>query len=149
MTALTIEQLESVFNALPGATDEQQAQLLSSVYADDVLFTDPVHTVQGLAALQANFARQYRGVQECRFAFRRVNEVAGFDDLRTWYIEWDMSLRHPRLNGGKAFSLPGISCVDLDERIFAHRDYFDLSAMLHQRIPVLGAINRKLVERLQ
>ncbi|MBW6508769.1 MAG: hypothetical protein K0A94_04400, partial [Desulfuromonadales bacterium] len=62
---------------------------------------------------------------------------------------WVMHLRHPRLNRGAEVEVPGISYLHIaaDGRVDEHRDYFDLGALLYERLPLLGPLVRAVKRR--
>ncbi len=59
-----------------------------------------------------------------------------------YFIEWEMTVRHPKLNKGEAILVPGATLfkVDEQEKIIFHRDYFDAGVMLYEHIPLLGRL---------
>ena len=59
-----------------------------------------------------------------------------------------MLLQHPKLNSGKIFSVPGVSIIRYEDKIYSHRDYFDLGAMLYEQLPLLGGLIRMIKRKL-
>jgi hypothetical protein len=59
-----------------------------------------------------------------------------------------MNLRHRRFKPEETLTLPGATAVRFGERVHFHRDYFDLGAMIYERIPVLGGAVRAIKARL-
>lgn len=122
---------------------------LSAVYSDNVIFTDPAHSIVGLEALCAYLNHQYSNVQHCKFTLK--GEWLSGENL---FLEWDMTVRHPKLNGGKSITVNGISHLQYREnagnitQVFLHRDYFDLGQLLYENVPFIGAINRHLKKGL-
>jgi hypothetical protein len=57
-------------------------------------------------------------------------------------------MRHARLRPGELLSLPGASVIKFEERIHYHRDYFDVGAMLYERLPVVGGLIRSIKARV-
>ena len=47
--------------------DAAHLHQLAELYSEDILFRDPLHEIQGLAALQRYFAELYSNVRELRF----------------------------------------------------------------------------------
>ena len=134
-----VDQLFQLFNQGGPFTEEQ----LQTTYANTVVFEDPLHRVEGLRALQIYFAELYQHVEECRF-----ERLDCWVSQNTAFVSWKMYLTHPRLNGGKNFVVPGLSQLQCGDRIFLHRDYFDLGNMFYERVPVIGAVNRWLRRQL-
>lgn len=124
--------------------------VLGTIYCDDIRFSDPAHSVAGLDALASYLNRQYAAVTACTFT--ATGEWACGDTL---FLQWDMALRHPRLNGGNRITVNGLSqlqcraSADGATRIAVHRDYFDLGQLLYEHVPVLGGATRWLKRRLQ
>lgn len=115
---------------------------LESLYSSDVRFTDPFHDIEGLADLQAYFESMYREVAVCTFAWGPSGSSA---DGTTLFQEWTMTLRHRTFRPRQTIQLPGCSRLTVrDGRITEHRDHFDAAALIHDRIPVLGAILRRV-----
>ncbi len=110
---------------------------LAEIYADDVRFVDPAHTIDGLEQLTRYFENLYRNIDPPVFRF--------LNDLRLeaeGYVQWEMDFSHPRLSGGKVITVSGSSYIRFNDegKVFFHRDYFDLGAMLYERLPLIGRI---------
>lgn len=137
------DALLAVFNRLHA----DNLQLLDDVYAPDVRFLDPAHELQGLPAVKRYFAGLYANVTEC--AFTVESRLRGAEES---VLMWTMHLRHARLSGGARIALPGASHLrhgaGADARVHYHRDYFDLGALVYERVPVLGPVVRSLKRRL-
>ncbi len=119
-------------------------ELLADVYAPDVVFEDPLHRVEGLSALSEYFAKMYEGVAAIDFDFHDVLENDG-----QAMLTWTMRMTHKRLRPGEELALPGASHVRHDaDRITWHRDYFDVGAMIYERLPVVGALVRAVRARV-
>ncbi|XGA80372.1 nuclear transport factor 2 family protein [Halomonas sp. CH40] len=128
------------FNKLDNTCTEK----LYEVYTEDIVFSDPLHTVEGRAALEEYFAGMYANVSECRFRYHHRQRHG-----ETAFVTWTMSFAHPRLAGGKVISVDGCSHLTFadDGRVSRHRDYFDAGAMLYEHVPVLGGLIRLLKRR--
>ncbi len=122
---------------------------LSVLYSNDIAFTDPAHSINGLSALCAYLNHQYGNVQFCKFLLK-----GEWHSNSSLFLQWDMAVQHPKLNGGKTITVNGISHLqyqiysDSCTKIFIHRDFFDLGQLLYENIPVIGAINRQLKKGL-
>jgi len=115
---------------------------LESLYSPNVRFTDPFHDIEGLADLQAYFEAMYSQVAVCTFAWGPAGSSA---DGTSLFQEWTMTLRHRTFRPRQTIELPGCTRMTVREgRIVAHRDHFDAAALIHDRIPVLGAILRRV-----
>ena len=134
-----IEQFKNYYREL---TPESVSQL-GSLYHDHIEFCDPAHCVSGLPALTTYFAATMRGVNYCGF---EISEVMQQDDSA--FCTWTMRLSHPRLRGGREISFEGASHIRFDDKIYYHRDYFDLGAMLYEHLPLMGRVIDLIKKRL-
>lgn len=116
---------------------------LDSLYAPDVVFTDPARTIHGLGELKHYMEDLYSGVESCRFDFRE--QVTGAGQA---FSCWEMTLVHRRLRPGQPVTIRGASYLEFGERITVHRDYFDLGALIYERVPVLGVAVKAIRNRL-
>ncbi|MFO7646736.1 nuclear transport factor 2 family protein [Halomonas campaniensis] len=136
-----LEAFCAFFNKL----DKSCTRKLHEFYTDDVVFTDPLHRVEGARALEAYFSTLYENVTSCRFTFHH-GQRSGQDA----FVTWTMQLVHPRLDRGREIEVPGCShlqfAADGSGKVARHRDYFDAGAMLYERLPLLGGAIR-LVKR--
>lgn len=119
---------------------------LDTVYHHDVVFSDPACSIIGCRNLQRHFERLLKNIKHCRFEF--------FDDWQlvqgdAAVLFWRMTLATPALAYGREFSVDGVSRLQYCEAlIIAHRDYFDLGALLYEQLPLLGGMVRRLRRRL-
>lgn len=135
-----IDQLKAFYKNFSDFSTESLKQL----YHEDVRFTDPVHTLRGVDALDNYFRAGMANVTECRFEF--ADELI---DQQRAVLTWIMKYRHPSLKGGALLELPGISIVEFDRQITSHRDYYDLGAMVYEHIPLLGSAVRAIKHKMQ
>ncbi|MBB1269318.1 nuclear transport factor 2 family protein [Shewanella sp. SR44-3] len=116
---------------------------LSSIYHTEVVFVDPMHKVEGIAALLGYFEQMYQQVISCDFVIEEVLEAP-----TQAAVYWTMTLRHTALAGGKPIKLDGHSQLKMqDQRVIYHRDYFDLGAMLYEQVPLLGTVIKYIKQR--
>lgn len=123
--------------------DQKPWPRLADIYAEDVVFQDPVHRVEGLPALTDYFERTTKNIDYCRFDIHDYHEGSGSGSLF-----WVMTFSHPRLKKGKPLTLDGMSHICFGERIDFHRDYYDMGEMLYQHIPLLGGVVRRLKKNI-
>ncbi len=135
--------LEHFFNTYQ-RLNRDNLDLLSGIYSEDIRFSDPAHSLNGLSALRDYFAELYANVEQIRFDFSppRISDDQVF-------VQWVMHLRHPRLNRGGVVEVPGISCLHFAENglVDDHRDYFDLGLLLYEQLPLLGPLVRAVKRR--
>lgn len=135
-----IERFQALYLALRADT----LHLLDGVYADTVIFEDPLHRVEGLAELKHYFQRMYAGVESISFEYGEVFPSAG-----QAMLTWTMHMTHRRLQGGEPLTLPGATHIRFArDKVLYHRDYFDAGALLYERLPVLGSVVRAVRRRV-
>lgn len=117
---------------------------LTELYTKDVYFEDPAHAIQGITALSDYFDKLFDNVEHCQFRFH--NSVCQGDKL---FLCWTMTLQHKHLKGGNKIFVEGASLLKVrDDKVYYHRDYFDLGNMLYENIPVLGSLVRQIKKGL-
>lgn len=114
--------------------------LLNDIYHKDIEFIDPLHQVHGLNDLHHYFSGLYSNVSHCKF---EISDVVSTDD--STFLYWNMSYAHPKLNKGKSIIVAGHSRLTFtDEKVIAHRDYFDVGSLLYRHIPLLGSVIKRI-----
>lgn len=123
----------------------QGLDCLAEIYHPDVTFVDPVHHIQGLAELQQYFAHAYARLDSCVFTPKAMagQSAAGF-------VSWQMQFSHQAIAGGEPVVVDG--CTELhwhaDGRIVYHRDYYDLTQMIYQHVPVVSWVTAKIKQKM-
>lgn len=130
------------FIELYQALNKNNLHLLGQVYGDDIIFTDPMHQISGLESLTQYFAKLYENVQHIQFEIKEVQQSDGQASLF-----WQMQYRHPKLNKGQLIRVDGMSQLKFNDKIYFHRDYFDLGQMLYEQVPCVGGLIRLLKTR--
>lgn len=115
--------------------DRQHLGLLREIYSPDIAFSDPAHHISGLSALERYFEHLYANLRQAQIRIISVQEYDG----EAW-LTWSMTLCHSRLNGSRPFSFEGVTHLRFSDQVYWHRDYFDLGAMLYERLPLLGPL---------
>ena len=116
---------------------------LERLYRDDIIFCDPLHRIEGLPGLKRYFAAMSEGLKECRFEFDNAS-IAGDSAC----LPWHMHYAHRSLNGGRPLVLRGCSLLRYGEKVYYHEDFYDLGAMVYERVPLLGALVRGVKSRM-
>lgn len=115
-----------------------------ALYHDDICFIDPVHQIQGRLALLNYLAHGYERVIQCQFT-----PVAAIEQGDMSHLSWRMALQHQAIGRGKAFVVEGCSLLQWhDSQIIAHRDYYDVTDMVYQHLPVLGWVTTKIKQKM-
>ncbi|VUD52827.1 hypothetical protein TDB9533_01711 [Thalassocella blandensis] len=138
MSKILIEQFKQFY------ADHEAMDLtaLDAVYAEDVVFRDPLHTIRGLPALRDYLAAMYDNITECRFEY--LDELIGESSA---YIKWRMHFRHPKFKD-KLITVRGVSQVQFDTKIIFHEDMYDVGEMIYDHVPVLGGVTRWLKAKI-
>lgn len=124
--------------------DQQSSDKLDDLYAENVVFIDPVHRVEGVVPLKAYFESMGAGLSSCRFEF--TEKTIGLNEA---WLQWEMHYCHPRIGGGRPLQLTGVSHLKGEgDKFTYHRDFYDLGAMLYEHVPVLGVGVRWLKRKL-
>ncbi|WP_260258750.1 nuclear transport factor 2 family protein [Vibrio intestinalis] len=124
--------------------DGEHLHLLEEIYHPDVVFEDAAHRIEGRESLYHYFETLYLNVNKCVF---HISETHQSGDKG--FIVWVMELQHPKLNGGDAISVHGVTHLSFaDKQVIYHRDYFDLGEMLYEQLPLLGGVIRAIKRRL-
>ena len=136
-----LERVAALYNQL----SFDNLDLLAELYSEDVQFIDPVHEINGLAALEQYFAHAYENLQRCQF------DIIASGTGRQWgFLSWQMTFSHLSINGGQPVVVDG--CTELtyqtDGKICRHRDYYDLTQMMYRHLPVIGWLTAKVRQRM-
>jgi esterase/lipase superfamily enzyme len=115
---------------------------MDEIYADDVVFRDPLHRIQGLAKLRDTLDGMYEPLTECRFEY--LDQVVAEGSA---YIKWNMHYRHPKL-GNKLITVRGVSQLQFSELIDYHEDIYDMGELLYEHVPLMGSVIQWLKNRL-
>ena len=131
------------FKSYYQAFDQRGINQLDSLYSDEVVFTDPIHTISGLDNLKRYFHDMCANLTQCHFEFLDEMEADG----RACF-KWVMHYRHPSVARNKPLQLMGVSVIAFDDdKVTSHEDFYDMGAMLYERLPVLGSAIRMVKSR--
>lgn len=132
MTPRLEELLEWYQTLSPHTLDRAQ-----DLYTADARFRDPFNDVRGPAAIQQIFAHMFRTTTAPRFVVRE-----SVLQERTAFVTWEF---HFGLRG-RSYTIEGASRFQFaaDGRVQTHRDYWDSSEELLQKLPWIGWLVRKL-----
>jgi len=133
-----VERFKTYFKVL----HEADLSELRELYAEQVVFKDPVHEMRGLVELEDYFTSVCSDLSECRFEY--LDEMVAEQSA---YVKWIMHFKHPRL-GKRLISVRGVSHLKFGDKIEYHEDFYDMGAMLYEQLPLLGNVTRWLRLRL-
>lgn len=114
----------------------------SKVYAEKIIFRDPVHELRGAGDVLGYIEALCERVELCQFEY--LDELVSDGKA---YIKWNMNFRHPSL-GKEVHTVRGMSHIEFNDLIHYHEDVYDLGEMLYEHLPLLGAATRYLKRRL-
>lgn len=113
------------------------------VFAPDACFRDPFNDARGVAAVRRVFEKMFADVEDHRF---KVLDHAVAGDRA--YLNWEFRLT-PR---GKTTSWPieGMSVIVFreDGLVTAHIDHYDAAGQIYEKLPLIGAVLRRLRRRI-
>jgi SnoaL-like domain len=113
--------------------DTSTISALKGLYDPAIIFVDPLHKVEGWAALERYFSASALNLSYCRFEF--IDTVVG---EQAAFFKWHMHYAHGKIARGKALKLVGASEIKFAERITYHEDFYDLGAMVYEHVPLFG-----------
>lgn len=119
----------------------QHLDSLHLCYAPQAHFKDPFNDVRGVASIRQVFAHMFATLDAPRFA---VTEqlVQG----RQAFLAWEFHFRLRRWRAGQPQCIRGGSLLRFDTQglVQEHRDYWDTTEELYEKLPVLGVLMRGL-----
>ncbi len=124
-----------------GALQRDTLGEIDGIYAPQARFQDPFHAVQGLPAIEAIYARMFDNLQSPRFLIEAVVARAG-----QGFVTWRFVFGYR----GREHTVSGASHLVLDAQglIAEHRDYWDAAQEVYEKVPLLGAVLRRLRRRI-
>ena len=132
-----VENLLEEFKRCYESFGQHSLEKLDQIYAENVVFIDPLHHIHGKRQLKAYLRNLCQNLSECRFEF--AEEIVS--DNRVCF-KWQMHYRHLSIKNNQELVLPGMSLISFSDKIDSHEDYYDMGAMVYEHIPLVGsAIN--------
>ncbi|HYX31699.1 MAG TPA: nuclear transport factor 2 family protein [Oligoflexus sp.] len=126
-------QIERFFQT---ANADNIATLVPQFYREDIQFRDPLVALQGREQLIHHYEKMYEGAEDVQFAFGEHLQEGD-----SHMLAWTMRVTADKLNEGKPFNVDGVSHIKYaDGMVYYHRDYFDLSAMFYEKLPIIGGL---------
>lgn len=141
MTPSIVEQFKSLYLELN--RENCSKELISTVYADDICFVDPFHSINSIDSFTSYCTEMYQNLEACDFVF--LDEVTQENKA---FLHWQLTYQHPRLNKGKPITVPGMSLIKFDEKVHFHQDCFDAGLMIYENIPLIGSLIGSIKKRV-
>ena len=105
---------------------------IGNFYAPDARFKDPFNDVSGIAGIEAIFVHMFKTTEQPRFIIlERISD--GLQLFVTWQFEFGFKGKPYQIVGGTHFKFNETGLVIL------HRDYWDATEELLQKLPLIGA----------
>jgi limonene-1,2-epoxide hydrolase len=137
MSSAQIEQFLAKMNSIQHGNAKQ---VLANIYSENIVFIDPIKSVSGLEDLTKYFEDLYQSVTSCHFTL-----TSHLPNSHRYSLEWVMHLQHKKISNNQKIELNGASFIEFkDDKVCYHRDYYDLGALVYERIPILGSVIRKV-----
>lgn len=137
----TLNQLVAFYETL----DSSSLAQLAEIYHEDSRLVDPVGEHHGRVVIERYFAELLKNLRYCRFVVTLVREFE-HDAILLWRMEY----AHPALQRGADQTLEGSSYLRFRaDKIEFQRDYYDMGAMLYEKLPLLGTLLSRIKKRLQ
>lgn len=128
--------LISDFLKLYNQLDKSNLELLNEVYADNIVFEDPLHRIEGLPALTEYFANMYENLNQGQFEIH-----TSFEQDNQASVYWVMTFSHKKIKQGQSLKVNGNTYLEFENgKVVYHRDYFDAGEMIYQHLPVFGTV---------
>ncbi len=128
---------------------------LEEIYANDVLFIDPITTHRGIEEVKHYFSNLLTQAQSCKFDISDVymcsSANAGEEERKhsdvTHVANWTMKLTLK--SNSKEITLDGTTQLGVkNDSIIYHKDYYDLGEMVYEHVPILGFVVKKIKGKL-
>jgi len=144
MSAVDLNEALRTYGAFFQELSPDSLDRLNGLFAPGARFRDPFNDVTGVPAIRAVFEHMYRVCPAPRFEVLESALTGHTAFLRWRFIDGPVEGR------SLALDVDGMSRVvfNAEGRVVEHVDYWDPSAQLYERIPLLGAVLRALRRRL-
>jgi hypothetical protein len=114
---------------------------VQDIYASDAVFIDPFNHLKGLASVRAVYQHMFDTLEYPRFVITTTvsSEYQAF-------MTWDFLF----ICRGQAQQISGCTQFELNDQglIVLHRDYWDASQQVYEKIPLLGSVLRMIKRKL-
>ena len=126
----------SVVEFFNKATYENMETVCKEFYSNEIKFIDPLGEINGIEDMVKYYKNLYKNVDSIRF-----DAINDFEQNDERVFVWQMHLKHQKVGAGEPIVLDGVSVFKYEDgKVIYHRDYFDLGAMIYEKVPVLGSL---------
>ena len=137
------ERIIKFFNL---ANFSNMKSLCEEFYHPNLIFEDPLGTINGRDEMIKYYLNLYKNVIDIRFEFKDSTT-----SKNTHMLSWVMYLKSKSLKSGKEIKLEGVSHLKFDPQTglaIYHRDYFDMGAFIYEHIPIVGSLIHYIKSKL-
>ena len=117
---------------------------LGNFYMPNAWFKDPFNEVRGLAGIRAIFEHMYVALDQPRFVV--TDRIV---DGQQCFLTWNFEFHFKRFDTAALQTVRGGSHLKFtaDGRVDYHRDYWDATEELYEKLPWVGSVMRWLKKR--
>ena len=116
------------------ALSQENVALLGGLYSTDASFKDPFNDVKGVAAIISIFEHMFTKVDSPKFVVTK--HILQGEEA---FIVWDFIFKmHDKDRTEHCIHGSSHLRFAADHKVHYHRDYWDTSEELYEKIPVLG-----------
>lgn len=139
------DTLDSYLNKISNIEANSIHEVLGEI-SDDFIFIDPFNHTQGKTNYQKVLEAALHDSLDMKFT---IKETIRNENVA--YLSWNYRFKpRNKILGDDEISLDGMSEIKISDSglISYHRDYWDVSSTIYERIPVIGYILKKLRKRI-
>jgi steroid Delta-isomerase len=117
---------------------------MNALYTEGASFKDPFNNVTGVEKIAPIFGDMFEAMHEPRFKVHNAVEQGA-----QAFLTWDFTFRVKKFKPNDTMIIHGASHLRFapDGRIEMHRDYWDAAEELYSKLPIIGAIIRRLSKK--
>lgn len=139
------ETLKRYLHKLSNISTDSLDNILLDI-SEDFNFIDPFNNTRG----KENYKKVLEAaIHDSKDLVFKVHNIKHNDSLA--HLSWNYSfIPNNKTLGQDRISIDGMSEIRISESglIYYHRDYWDVSSCIYERIPVIGFILKKLRQRI-
>jgi hypothetical protein len=139
------QALEGFKHYLSNLSEKTVRERTRVVYAPDAWFNDTLKTKHGAAAIEEDFLKTLKNVDEISVDF--TDEVRSGNE---YYLRWVMDIRYKQLNRGRVSRTIGMTHVrfNAEGQVILHQDYWDSAQGFFEYVPIIGGGIRLIKSKL-
>ena len=132
------------FEALYSQFDKHAIELVPQVYADNIVFVDPITEHKGLTQVTHYFENLVSNTKHCECQI-----LKRWDADEHTVLTWKMLFSHPSIKSGAVVEVDGVTHLTIsNDRVIYHRDFYDMGQMIYEHLPLIGSLVRAIKRRM-